>query len=318
MTIAGQPVSLLANNRAVGGLNASQRLGLSASATSGGSIPLGGGITGFISGGIDQTRSSYGDDDRVNSGQRSWHGGFGLEMPVGDKAMLGTAVGYAEGTSNANSDRSVSSLRQAAAYGSYALGGGAYLGGIIAGETASADVNRLGYDGVSTLSLTGATRSTRYAAMAEAGWRTGIGRGLALTPRAQLGYSHYSLSGFNEKGGETALRLDDLTVDRVEARFGAKLDGATKLGAWTVRPQIQADYVQLLSGAQSDAVVRFAAAPDVAFALPLTSGGSAWTEVKGGIEFGRGAFTLGLNGQATVGNAPIVDQRGAIDLTVRF
>ena len=54
------------------------------------------------------------------------------------------------------------------------------------------------------------------------------------------------------------------------------------------------------------------------FALPLTSGSSGWTEVKGGVEFGRGAFTLGLNGQAAVGNAPIVDQRGAIDLTLRF
>jgi outer membrane autotransporter protein len=184
---------------------------------------------------------------------------------------------------------------------------------------ATVDVNRLGYDGVSTLSLTGATRSTRYAAMAEAGWRGDIGRGLALTPRAQFSYSHYSLAGFNEKGGgETALEIDDITVNRLEARFGAKLDGATKLGAWTVRPNIQADYVKLLSGAQTDAIVRFAAAPEIAFALPLTSGGSGWTEVKGGVEFGRGAFTLGLNGHATVGDAPIVDQRAAIDLTLRF
>ena len=318
MTMLGQPAAFMSSRGSVG-QGASQRLGLSMSSSSSGSIPLAGGVTGFVSGGIDQARSSYGDDRRDNAGQHGWHGGFGLEMPVGDKARLGTAIGFAEGASNANSDRSQSSLRQAATYGSYSLGGGAYLGAVLAAETASADVNRIGYDGVSALSLIGATHSTRYTAMAEAGWRTEIGRGLALTPRAQVGYSHYSLGGFNEKGGgETALQIEDLNVNRLETRFGAKLDGVTKLGAWTVRPQIQADYVRLLSGAGSDATVRFAAAPEIAFALPLTSGGSGWTEVKGGVEFGRGAFTLGLNGQASVGDAPILDQRGAIDVTLRF
>ncbi|HMI39961.1 MAG TPA: autotransporter domain-containing protein, partial [Sphingomicrobium sp.] len=318
VTMLGQPASFLTSRGAVG-LTASQRLGFSTGANSGATaIPMAGGLTGFVSGGLDQARSSYGDDRRQEAGQHGWHGGFGLEMPIGDKATFGTAIGYAEGTSNANSDRSESSLRQAAAYGSYKLGRGAYLGGIVAAETATADLNRVGYDGVSNLSLTGATRSTRYAAMAEAGWRNEIGRGLAVTPRAQLGYSHYSLSGFNEKGGETALQLENLKVNRIEARFGARLDGTTKLGAWTVRPNIQADYVKLLSGASSNAIVRFAAAPDINFALPLTSGSSGWTEVKGGVEFGRGAFTLGLNGQAAVGNAPIVDQRGAVDLTLRF
>ena len=91
-----------------------------------------------------------------------------------------------------------------------------------------------------------------------------------------------------------------------------------KLGAWSISPQIQADYVRLLSGGDQGAQIRFAAAPDHAFALPLTSGGSGWSEVKGGVALTRGALTLGLNGQATVGDAPLSDQRGAVDLTVRF
>ena len=37
-------------------------------------------------------------------------------------------------------------------------------------------------------------------ATAEAGFRTGIGHGLSLNPRAQLGYSRYSLGGFHETG----------------------------------------------------------------------------------------------------------------------
>jgi hypothetical protein len=33
------------------------------------------------------------------------------------------------------------------------------------------------------------------------------------------------MGGFREQGGETALELNSLKVDRFESRFGAKLDG---------------------------------------------------------------------------------------------
>ncbi len=313
---SARPLALLSGNPA--GTNASQRLGLTSAGTGSTIVPMAGGVTGFVTGGLDQAQASYGDQDPERSGQRGWHGGFGLEIKVSDKVSIGTAVGFAKGRSHANADSSLSRMQQAAAYGAYSLGDGAYVGSVLAAETASADLSRIGHDGVSALSLSGATRSVRYAAMAEAGWRKSIGGGLALTPRAQLSYSHYALGGFDEKGGETALRLDSLKVNRIDARVGLKLDGTAKLGAWSIRPQVQADYVRLVRGGDNGAMVSFAAAPDLAFALPLTSGGSGWSEVKGGFELIRGNFTLGLNGQATVGDAPLADQRGAVDLTLRF
>lgn len=313
---SARPLAPLSGNPA--GTSASQRLGLSSTGTGGTVVPIAGGITGFVTGGLDQAQASYGDQDPERAGQRGSHGGFGLEIKVGHKASIGTAVGFAKGRSNANADSGVSRMQQAAAYGAYSLGRGAYVGAVLAAETASADLNRIGHDGVTALSLSGATRSVRYSAMAEAGWRKAIGGGLALTPRAQLGYSHYSLGGFGEKGGETALQLDSLKVNRLDARVGVKLDGTAKLGAWSIRPQLQADYVRLVQAGGNGAMVRFAAAPDVAFALPLTSAGTGWSEMRGGVEMSRGAFTLGLNGQATVGDAPLADQRGAVDLTVRF
>ncbi len=85
-----------------------------------------------------------------------------------------------------------------------------------------------------------------------------------------------------------------------------------------MRPQLQADYVRLLSGARNGLNVSFAAAPDYDFALPLTNSGSGWMEVKGGVSVTRGAFSLGLSGQATAGDAPLSDKRGAIDFTVKF
>jgi subtilase-type serine protease len=178
-------------------------------------------------------------------------------------------------------------------------------------------MDRTSTDGLAMLRLSGATKATRYSAVAEAGFETDIGSGLTLTPRAQLGYSHYTLGGFTEEGGETALKLDDVSLTRVEARLGAKLAGKTSFAGITVVPQLSADYVSLLSGAKTGATVRFAVAPDEAFHLPLATSSSGWAEIKGGVTFGDGPFTLGLSGQHATGNA-MTDNRGQADIRFRF
>jgi len=280
-------------------------------------VPMGGGLSGFVTMSGDNARSSYGDQRGFSAGQHGRYYATGVEAPFG-KVRLGTAVGYAESLSQAGLDSARSKLTQAAAYASVPLGGNAYFGAVVAAEQARSTSNRIGTDTVSNFRLNGATHSSRYMATAEAGFRTGLGHGLSLNPRAQLGYSRYSLDGFREEGGETALELNSLKVNRLEARFGAKLDGTTQFGSWTVTPQLQADYVRLVSGGRNGLNVSFAAAPDYAFALPLTNGASGWAEVKGGVSMSRGAFTLGLSGQATAGDAPISDQRGLVSFSVKF
>jgi subtilase-type serine protease len=205
----------------------------------------------------------------------------------------------------------------AAAYAAMPLGDGFYVGGVVAAEASRTSLERMSTDGNAMLRLSGATKATRYTAVAEAGFETGIGNGLTLTPRAQLGYGHYTLSGFTEAGGETALKLDDVQVTRIEARLGAKLAGKTSIAGVTVVPQLSADYVSLLSGAKTGARVRFAVAPDHAFDLPLTDGSTAWAEIKGGVTFGDGPFTLGLSGQHATGNA-MTDNRAQADVRFRF
>ena len=59
---------------------------------------------------------------------------------------------------------------------------------------------------------------------------------MALNPRAQLGFSRYSLGGFREAGGETAFGSIGLKVTRLESRLGAKLDGTANVAGWTIRP----------------------------------------------------------------------------------
>lgn len=332
MTTIGSRLSLLGTGRASG----LTRIGEPLSAVAGAGVDkdalarrsfalsggqrvadLPGGLTGFVSGGVETAQNSYGGTG-ADAGQRSIHAAMGLETPLGSHGTLGTAVGYAEGLSSPSGDRSKTRTTQAAAYASLNLGGGAYVGGVLAAEMSSADLNRFSTDGVSTLRLSGASRSTRYTAMAEAGFREAIGSGLAITPRVQLGYGQYSLDGFSEGGGETALTLDSLDVKRLETRFGAKLDGTATAGGWTISPQVEADYVQLLSGANGGALVRFAAAPDYQFALPLTDGGSSWAEFKGGVRLTRDKLELGANVQQAIGNRAWQDQRASVDLTVRF
>ena len=232
--------------------------------------------------------------------------------------MVGTAVGYAETSTTAGADSARSKLVQGAAYASMPIGKSAYVGGVLAAERASSDSNRLTTDTVSMFRLSGASHSARYMATAEAGMRTSIGHGLSLNPRAQLGYSHYAMTGFHEQGGETALELNNLTINRLEGRIGARLDGTAHIAGWTVTPQVQADYVRLISGGRNGLNVSFAAAPGYDFALPLTNGGSGWMEVKGGVAVSRGALSFGLSGQATAGDAPISDQRGLVDVSLRF
>jgi subtilase-type serine protease len=302
----------LAQNR--DGLSAKAQLGLAS--TNAVNLPTVTGLSGFVAVGGDNVRSSYGNSELIGAGQRSRYFASGVEAPMGD-VMVGTAIGFAEATTSAGADEAKTRVTQAAAYASLPVSKNAYVGGYVAAERASTDTMRLTTDTVATLQVSGATESSRYMAAAEAGFRTGIGRGLSLNPRAQLGFSHYALSGF-ESGGETALELNGLKVNRIESRLGARLDGETKLGKWALRPNLQADYVRLLSGARNGMSVSFAAAPDYDFVLPLTNSGSGWMEVKGGVELTRGAFTLGLSGQATAGDAPISDQRGAIDLTFKF
>lgn len=311
LTLAGSPVAALAENNGDG-----VRFSYSTANTSSTVIDsLPGNLTGFVSGGVERTRSSYGD--RYAAGQGAWHMASGLEMPLGD-GRIGTAAGYAEGASSPGNDSNRSRTTMAAAYASMPVGNGFYVGGVLSAETARTTMDRSSYDGVTALRLSGATSASRYSAVAEAGRVTDIGAGLSVTPRAQLAYGRYTLNGFEERGGETALQVDDITVNRLEARVGAKLEGEARFAGFSIKPQISADYVNLVSGRDRGALVRFAAAPEHAIALPLTSGAGSWAEIKGGVMFGDGPVTLGLSGQQTVGAAELSDQRAQAEFKFRF
>lgn len=320
LSIVGAPQDVLGNLTALSSAQMSRGsfAGLTSSNQALPGLPEG--VSGFVSGGIRLGTSTYGSRMDATGGARSWNVGMGLEAQVADGLSFGTAFGVARGASSPGSDRVESRTTQVAAYGSYQLGGGAYLGAVASAETARADLDRLGFDGVNSLSLSGATRSARYNAVAEAGVNMSLFKGLSLTPRVQLGYDSYALKGFRETGGETALAIDSLNLRRFEGRFGAKLGGAMKLaGGWMVTPQLTADYVHLLAGGRNGMNVRFAAAPDFRFALPLIGGGDAsWAEARGGLRLTNGTVEFGAGFETAMGRSSFRDDRAVADFTFRF
>ncbi len=319
LSIVGQPHSLVAL-RSAGGIPAQAGLtsGLRPAETSFQRLPKG--MSGFISGGFNANPASYGQMDG-NSGQRSWHIGMGLEMEIAENATLGTAFGYSSGYSLPGVDRSRTDSRmtQAAIYGSYRFGGGGYVAGLAVAENSRAGIERQATTGEAMFDLAGATNASRYNLQAEAGVNIDVARGMTLTPRASLSYASYRFGGYRENGGELALQIDDLNIERLEARFGAKLAGSTSLaGGWSFVPQLQADYVRNLAGADDGMQVRFAVAPEQAFLLPLMGGDTSWAEVRGGMRLTNGPIELGAGLETSLGRSDYRDERAVADFTLRF
>jgi len=278
------------------------------------------GMTGFMSGRYSLTGSVAGyDRNGVFGAQRSWQFGMGLEMQVADNLTMGTAIGYADGIDRPEAgSRANVRTSQMAVYGAYRLGGGAYVAGV-----ASVDMNRVNLargvtEGLAPVNLNGATDASRLNVQLEAGVNLAM-RGLTLTPRVAVGYSRYHLDGFREQGGEVAFQFDELSSSQLESRVGARLSGQRNFGSgWTIAPQIQADVVRLLSGANTGLSVRFANAPGAAFALPLAGGDATWGEVRGGVRLINGPVEIGVALESTIGRTNYRDGRAVSDFTLRF
>jgi outer membrane autotransporter protein len=245
---------------------------------------------------------------------------MGLEVEVAPSFTLGTAFGYSAGYSLPGEQaRSDARTSQVAVYGSYRLGGGVYVAGLASAESSRADLERRASTGDMMFDLAGATTSSRYNLRAEAGVNMDIAKGLTLTPRAALGYASYSFGDYREQGGDAALAIDKLGVQRLEARLGAQLAGSkTFRNGWSFVPQLQADYVQALSGANDGMTVRFVNAGDTSFVLPVAGGDASWAEVKGGLKLTNGKFGIGAGVESSFGRSDYRDNRAVADFTFRF
>lgn len=322
LSVVGSPELMLAN---AGGYSVSESSAaqnsfassLSGSVRTIGKLPEG--MSGFIASGFSSAPGLSFASTGPNQGQRSWHMAMGLEMPVTERATLGTAFGHSTGRARLSGDLTQVKTDTAAAYGSYQLGGGVYGAGLAAVAFSRSDFERRASGGTDALSLRGARTATAIDLRGEAGVNLDVARGLTLTPRVAVTWSSMTMGGYQETGGQTALRLQQHRLERTEARLGARLSGnVTPVRGWALIPEVQADFVSNLSGDWNGLRVSFAEAPELAFDLPGIARDRAWGEVKAGLQLTDGALSFGGGLQTAVGRSDYRDDRAVASIGWRF
>lgn len=274
-------------------------------------------MSGFIAGGFDRGASAF-STRGFTGGRDSWHMAMGLEMALNDRLTIGSAFGHVDGVSRFSGSETEAVTNQAAFYGSYRLGGGAYAGGLAAVSHTRIGLERSAAAGIVN-SLAGDTTATTYDLQAELGVNVETGTGIVLTPRAQLAYRSYNLGGYRERGGELALMVDDVNIDRVESRLGVRMSGSLGSSrAWTFSPEIGVDWVNTLAGGADSFNVRFAAAPELAFALPFAGRDKSWGEIKGGLRLNNGPVSFGAGVESSFARSDLRDDRAVVDFACRF
>ena len=274
-------------------------------------------MSGFMSAGYDRSALAF-SDNNAGTQQGSWHIAMGLEFGLDDRTTFGTAFGYANGVQEVGGSVANVETNQASVYGNYRLGGNFYVGGQASMSYSQIDSNSRVTAGLSSSNLN--TNSLAFASEIEAGYNIDVD-GLMLTPRASIGYSSYSVEGFRDNAGSLALAVDDISRSGLEAKVGMKISGSTKLSyasGWSFQPTMKLDYVNRISGNDTNFRVRFLDAENVSLLLPIGLQDASYGEIKGGFNFTNGALSFGAAVESRLGQQIYRDDRAMLNMALRF
>ncbi|WP_461456152.1 autotransporter domain-containing protein [Parasphingorhabdus sp.] len=274
-------------------------------------------MSGFMSAGYDQSALAFGGNGAQDK-QGSWHIAMGLEFGLNDRATLGTAFGYADGAQQVSGSLANVETNQASVYGNYRLGGNFYIGGQASMSHSRIDSDSRITGAVALSSLD--TSSLAFASEVEAGYNIDVD-GLLLTPRASIGFSSYDVNGFRDNAGSLAMAVDEISRSGLEAKVGLKISGSTKMGfasGWSFQPEMKLDYVNRISGNDTNFSVRFLDAENLPFALPIGLQDASYGEMKGGFNLTNGPLSFGAAIETRMGQQVFRDDRAVVNMSVRF
>ncbi len=274
-------------------------------------------MSGFMSAGFEQSSLAF-SDNNPGVQQGSWHIAMGLEFGLDDRTTFGTAFGYANGVQEVGGSVANVETNQASVYGNYRLGGNFYVGGQASMSYSQIDSNSRVTAALSLSNLN--TDSLAFASEIEAGYNIDVD-GLMLTPRASIGYSSYNVSGFRDSAGSLALAVDEISRSGLEAKVGLKISGSTKLGfasGWSFQPAMKLDYVNRVSGNDTNFQVRFLDAENVSLLLPIGLQDASYGEIKGGFSFTKGDLSFGAAVESRLGQQIYRDDRAMMNMALRF
>lgn len=269
-------------------------------------------MSGFVAGGY-TTQPGYAGADRAG-----WNMAMGLEMEAATDTTLGTAFAYSNGRTSIGGSQSESTTTQAMAYGAHQLGNGVYVGGLAAMAHSRLGVQRRSV-GLDLAGLGSRANIASYAVRGELGVNLQPVAGITLTPRASVSYEGTELSDYREGNNQFGLIVDGMRDNRMVGRVGAKLTGGVgKATGWRFTPEARLDYVSTLAGGATSYDVRFAAAPDLAFALPLIGTDRNWAEAQAGFRMTKERMSFGAGANSSIGRDQYRDDRAVVDFTLKF
>ncbi|GAA0480901.1 hypothetical protein GCM10009096_23750 [Parasphingorhabdus litoris] len=274
-------------------------------------------MSGFMSAGYNQSTLAFGGNGTQDR-QGSWHIAMGLEFGLDDRSTIGTAFGYADGAQQVSGSLANVETNQASVYGNYRLGGNFYIGGQASMSHSRIDSDSRISGGATLNNLK--TSSLAFASEIEAGYNIDVD-GLMLTPRASIGYSSYSVNGFRDNAGSLAMAVDEISRSGLEAKVGLKVSGSAKMGfasGWTFQPEMKLDYVNRISGNDTNFSVRFLDAENLPFALPIGLQDASYGEMKGGFSFANGPLSFGAAVESRIGQQVYRDDRAVVNMSIRF
>jgi len=282
------------------------------------------GMTGFFSGGYDESlvspvsgRTALTSDDAM----RTWTMAGGVEQHFG-AFTLGIAASYAQGRAlqTATSASAENDLAQSALYGVYRFDEGMYVSGLVGVGTSRTTTERRFMAGALDYHMQGETNGSITLASLEGGVNFDLARGLVLTPRISVQHSETRIDGFTEAGGgEAALAFDEQVYERTEARLGVSLAGDFSLtSGWRIAPNIDVSAVSNLARDGDGVWARFVAVQDVPFYLPGEARDDLWAEVTAGLALSRNETSIALRLEQSIERQELYDDRVVARFSQRF
>ncbi|QIG79606.1 autotransporter domain-containing protein [Stakelama tenebrarum] len=242
-----------------------------------------------------------------------WYATAGVEAMVGDSAMIGFALTYAdvEGDVYGAPQSTSSTLYQGTLYG---VG---YFGGVKVDTMLSAGL--LDTDSTRTASLGGTSYTLRASdnpltITSQLGVSVPLTYGaFSVTPRGSLRVMHIGYTPTAERGGPMALQYDMGDFNSVQGRLGATLQGTG-----TFRPFLTANYVHDFDERPAAFAANFvgSVSPSVSFALNGTD--QDWGEVSGGIAYDTPTVRVAISANTTFERSDIENRSYQGSVTVRF
>ena len=117
------------------------------------------------------------------------------------------------------------------------------------------------------------------------------------------------------------MAVDEINRSGLEAKLGLKMSGSAKVGfasGWSFQPEMKLDYVNRISGNDTNFNVRFLGAENLQMALPIGLQDASYGEIKGGFSFTNGDLSLGAAVETRLGQQIYRDDRAMVNMALRF